>query len=118
MKILENAVKCLKSGGYIIYATCTFSLEENEMVIDSFLQNHPEFRIVPVNERVKNCTADGIAFNGCVCENIGFARRFYPHKSKGEGQFMAVLHNTDEAFDYNKKAFKNNVEIDDTIFRF
>ena len=33
-EILENAVKVLKSGGYIIYATCTFSLEENEMTID------------------------------------------------------------------------------------
>ena len=33
---------------------------------------------------------------GCECENIHFARRFYPHKNKGEGQFMAVLHHTGE----------------------
>ena len=91
-EILENAVKTLKSGGYIVYATCTFSLEENEMTIDAFLERHPEFELVPVNERVQKYTADGVKFEGCRCENIHFARRFYPHIAKGEGQFMAVLH--------------------------
>jgi NOL1/NOP2/sun family putative RNA methylase len=95
-EILDNAVKLLKNGGYIIYATCTFSLEENEMMIDSFLQNHPEFELVPANERVVKSTADGVKFSGCKCENIHFARRFYPYISKGEGQFMAVLHHKGE----------------------
>ena len=62
-------------------------------MIDEFLCNHPEFELVEVNERVKACTAEGIAFDGCRCKNIGYTRRFYPHISKGEGQFMAVLHN-------------------------
>lgn len=90
-EILENAVTVLNSGGYIIYATCTFSIEENEQTIDCFLQNHPEFDLVPVKESVAAHTCDGIRFDGCICENINFARRFYPHKAKGEGQFMAVL---------------------------
>ena len=96
LEILENAVKTLKSGGFIVYATCTFSLGENEMTVDAFLENHPEFEIVPVNKRVAENTADGIKFDGCRCENIHFARRFYPHKAKGEGQFMAVLHHKGE----------------------
>ena len=96
LEILENAVKTLKSGGFIVYATCTFSLEENEMTVDAFLENHPEFEIAPVNKRVAENTADGIKFDGCRCENIHFARRFYPHKAKGEGQFMAVLHHKGE----------------------
>lgn len=98
-EILENAVLTLKSGGYIIYATCTFSLEENEMTIDSFLQRHPDFEILPVNQKVIDHTSEGIRFKGCKCENIHFARRFYPHKSKGEGQFMAVLHHKGEVFE-------------------
>jgi NOL1/NOP2/fmu family ribosome biogenesis protein len=93
-EILENAVKCLKNGGYMIYATCTFSLEENEMLIDEFLSNHPEFELVRVNEAVEKNTSEGIFFDGCKCENINFTRRVYPHKNRGEGQFMAVLHNT------------------------
>lgn len=92
-EILENAVKLLKDGGYIIYATCTFSLEENEMRVDKFLQNHPEFEILPVKDAVKKVTADGILFDGCKNKNITYARRFYPHIAKGEGQFMAVLQN-------------------------
>lgn len=95
--ILENAAIALKDGGYIVYATCTFSLEENEMTVDAFLSEHPEFEIVPVKDNIKNNTSDGIRFDGCKCENICFARRFYPHKSRGEGQFMAVLHNKNES---------------------
>ena len=96
-EILENAARALREGGYIIYATCTFSLEENEMTLDAFLAAHPEFEIVPVKEAVREHTADGIAFAGCRCENIRYARRFYPHTGRGEGQFMAVLHHTGEA---------------------
>lgn len=96
-EILDCAVKMLKTGGYIVYATCTFSLEENEMMIDSFLQKYPEFELVPVSERVRENTADGIHFDGCKCENIHYARRCYPHKTKGEGQFVAVLHDMSES---------------------
>ena len=98
-EILDNATKALKSGGYIVYATCTFSLEENEMAVDAFLNRHPDFEIVPVLDKVKKYTSDGISFEGCSCENIHFARRFYPHKAKGEGQFMAVLHHKGERFE-------------------
>ena len=121
-QILENAVKTLKSGGFIVYATCTFSLEENEMTVDAFLQNHPEFEIYPVNERVAKFTSDGIEFEGCKCKNIRFARRFYPHKAKGEGQFMAVLHHKGEKIPDNfngvskKKADKTVTDfLDDTL---
>lgn len=95
--ILENAAKCLKDGGFIIYSTCTYSLEENEMTVDLFLQNHPDFEIVKVRECVEKVSVDGIFFNGCKTENIKFARRFYPHKNKGEGQFVAVLKNKNES---------------------
>ena len=118
-EILENAVKALKDGGYIVYATCTFSLEENEMAVAAFLEKHPEFEIVPVKEEVKNNTSDGVLFDGCTCENIHFARRFYPHKSKGEGQFMAVLHNKNEYYEVKKKSALSKLEkIDRTVYDF
>lgn len=116
-EILENAVKLLKDGGYIIYATCTFSLEENEMTVDSFLQNHPEFEILPVKDEVVNATADGIFFDGCKENNINFARRFYPHISKGEGQFMAILHNKNQKIE-PIKLIKKEQKIDSLIFDF
>ncbi|MBO5784063.1 MAG: hypothetical protein J6R33_03740 [Clostridia bacterium] len=93
-EILEQAALALRAGGTILYATCTFSLEENEMVVDNFLQKHPTFALVPVPDAVIAHTSDGIAFDGCHCQTISHARRFYPHKSRGEGQFMAVLKDT------------------------
>ena len=121
-EILDNATKALKNGGYIVYATCTFSLEENEMAVDAFLSRHPDFEIVPVLDKVKEHTSDGISFEGCNCENIHFARRFYPHKAKGEGQFMAVLHHKGDKFEGNfvrdsvSKVDKTVTEfLDDTL---
>ncbi len=117
-EILENAAVALKNGGYIIYATCTFSIEENEMTVDSFLNMHPEFELISVKDSVKDNTVDGIFFGGCRCENIHFTRRFYPHKSKGEGQFMAVLHNKNEYIPFKVKNQKSNNKIDKTVFDF
>ena len=117
-EILENAVRCLKPGGYIIYATCTFSLEENEMTVDSFLKKHTDFEIVPVTDRVKNATSDGINFDGCECKNINFARRFYPHKNRGEGQFMAVLHNKQEKEPLKRSPQKQSVKINPVLLDF
>lgn len=116
-KIFENAAKLLKDGGYIIYATCTFSLEENEMTVDKFLQNHPEFEILPVKDAVKKVTADGILFDGCKNKNITYARRFYPHIAKGEGQFMAVLHNKNPKTETVKHPPKQQ-KVDPIVFEF
>ncbi len=116
-EILENAAVCLKNGGYIVYATCTFSIEENEKTVDDFLYNHPKFEIIPVNERVREATVDGIEFEGCRCADIKFARRFYPHKARGEGQFMAVLHNTAPC-DSSYKPVKQNAKIDTAVISF
>ncbi len=115
--ILENAVKVLKDGGFIVYATCTFSLEENEMVIDKFLNSHPEFELIQVKNEVEKHTANGIKFEGCNTKNIHFCRRFYPHISKGEGQFMAVLHNKNIDENFPKSATKT-LKIDAIITDF
>ncbi len=117
-EILENAVKCLKSGGTIIYATCTFSLEENEMTVDAFLKSHPDFEIIPVKEAVQNASSDGIKFDGCACENIHYARRFYPHKTQGEGQFVAVLKHNGEKAPQFKTAKRQVQKIDPVLIAF
>jgi 16S rRNA C967 or C1407 C5-methylase (RsmB/RsmF family) len=43
--ILEAAVRLVKPGGRLAYTTCTFSLEENEVLIAKFLSQHPEFEL-------------------------------------------------------------------------
>ena len=56
----------LKPGGTIVYSTCTFSREENEDVIECFLERHPDFTLEEME-------------------------RFWPHKVDGEGHFVAKL---------------------------
>ncbi len=89
-KILDVASALVKSGGYLLYSTCTFSLDENELQIDDFLKSHPDFSLIPVSDEVQKVTSDGVICDGCN-ESIRLCRRFYPHVSKGEGQFIALM---------------------------
>ena len=116
--ILEHAAAALRPGGYIVYATCTFSLEENEMVVDGFLQEHPEFELTSVREVVRRYTNDGISYDGCKCPNLYDARRFYPHRSRGEGQFMAVLHDKRPCVPRSVEIKKSAVKIDPVVIDF
>jgi 16S rRNA (cytosine967-C5)-methyltransferase len=42
--ILENVSNYVKTGGILVYSTCTVFREENEGVVELFLKKHPEFR--------------------------------------------------------------------------
>lgn len=46
-KILENMSKSLKSGGILIYSTCSIDKRENELVVLDFLDRHKEFFPIP-----------------------------------------------------------------------
>ena len=90
-EILDNIANLVRGGGYLLYSTCTYSLEENEMTVDAFLERHSDYRLIPVKEALQRVTADGIAFEGAKSENLQLCRRFYPHVSRGEGQFIALM---------------------------
>ena len=95
-KILNNAALTVRHGGNLIYSTCTFSLEENEMTIDSFLETHPDFKLRAVPEVLRQASLDGICFDGCKSKDLDKCRRFYPHISPGEGQFFALMQRDDD----------------------
>ena len=44
-EILNNSSKYLNPNGIIVYSTCSIEDEENWMVIDKFLANHPNYII-------------------------------------------------------------------------
>lgn len=44
LSILENVSQCVRAGGRLLYSTCSTEPEENEHVVLSFLERHPEFR--------------------------------------------------------------------------
>ena len=89
-EILDNLAKCVDEGGYLLYSTCTFSTEENEENVSYFLENHPDFSLCEPGEKFDNVTSCGIDE---YCKNFDSknVRRFYPHVSRGEGQFFALF---------------------------
>ena len=48
LRILENQSRYVKSGGMLLYSTCTLVREENEGVVERFLALHPEFKTEPL----------------------------------------------------------------------
>lgn len=48
--ILENASRYLKSGGEIVYSTCTINRRENEDIIHKFLKNNGNFETVDISK--------------------------------------------------------------------
>lgn len=49
-KIIQSASKSVKSGGYLIYSTCTLRKVENENIVSDFLSNNGNFEICPIPE--------------------------------------------------------------------
>ncbi len=92
-KILDCAAECVKSGGKLVYSTCTYAWEENEGVIEYFLKNHPDFHLVKPQVEFGEDAVKEFAPN---VENIEFARRIFNFNG-GEGHFVAVMQRDGEA---------------------
>ena len=88
--ILENAKGLVKAGGYLLYSTCTYSPEENEETLCNFISRNSDFKLVKLKDAINNRTRPGLERFG-KCANVEYARRFYPHVSDGEGQFVALM---------------------------
>ena len=101
-EILKNLAPVVKSGGYLLYSTCTYSKEENEEVVKDFLASHKEFSLCPVNQELKSVTADGL-------DGMTEARRFYPHLTKGEGQFIALMKKDENTSNLPTVLYKESV---------
>lgn len=82
-RILANAAGTVAPGGYILYSTCTFSIEENEKVISWFQSKFPEFSAIKISqvERFQSQLTDTPCY------------RLFPQQGLGAGGFTALLRN-------------------------
>lgn len=78
-RIVADVVPALKNGGYIIYSTCSYSPEENELQVD-WLEQHLGLKYIPLPFAIPEGVID-----------TGKGYRFYSHLVKSEGFFIAVL---------------------------
>lgn len=81
--IVSHAVSSLRSGGFLIYSTCTFNITENENNAAAIAEaNGLEMITLPLPQDwgiVSSCRADVPAL------------RFMPHVTRGEGLFVCVM---------------------------
>ncbi len=81
LEILNKASKIVKTGGRLIYSTCSLEIQENEAVIEKFLFQNTNFKTIVPNVAEKFLTEDGFG-------------RTFPHRDKTDGFFIATLERT------------------------
>jgi 16S rRNA (cytosine967-C5)-methyltransferase len=76
-EILSESVKYLKVGGELLYSTCTLNPEENERVIERFLENNADYSAVD--------------FTAAGYESESGMLTLLPHINACDGFFMAKI---------------------------
>ena len=108
-EILSFAARMVKPGGYLLYSTCTFSIEEDEKNVCRLLSEYPDFHLqeLPlypgieegrVPDKVFPVSESGQTDVGMrAADSFSCCRRFWPHKVEGEGQFAALFKKEEES---------------------
>jgi 16S rRNA (cytosine967-C5)-methyltransferase len=84
-KILQSASRLVKSGGRLVYATCSLLQEENEQIAQAFSAANADFVPMPVNDILQ---AQKIENAEPLCS--GNFLRLWPHVHNTDGFFAAV----------------------------
>lgn len=82
-KILTVASGYLKNGGSLVYSTCTVEREENEGIVERFLEANRDFKPVDITSLIPEKLAKTSASQGYV--------QLYPNIDKTDGFFIAKL---------------------------
>ncbi len=84
LHILDSAYQALKQEGVLVYSTCTYAPEENELVIQKFLAAHKDMELVDCKVKFGRAGLSGFGID----ENN--VRRIFP-MDQGEGHFIAKM---------------------------
>ena len=110
-RIIADALPTLKEGGILLYATCSFSVEENEQMVDWMLT---EYNLTSIS--ITHSSSWGIVTTNTNKNGVGY--RFYPNKLQGEGFFITAFtknNSTNSAYLSSiKNSFATTTEI--TLF--
>lgn len=94
--ILDHAAAMLRPGGRLVYSTCTFSPNENEEVVVAFLAAHPEFSLADtgLSAFFEPGRTDFLPAGIMPPAGLDKTLRVWPHKTAGEGHFIAAFEKT------------------------
>ena len=88
--ILAGSARLVKSGGRLVYATCSLLAEENEAIAEAFSVAHPDFTPLPVGEllaQLKVAEPQSLCSGGIDSQRY---LRLWPHRHQTDGFFAAV----------------------------
>ncbi len=95
--LILSAFQCLRSGGTLVYSTCTLSPEENERVVDFLLRKFPNNAMVVEWELPGLLTSPGVSeWEGKAFVQAEKTKRIYPHQNDTEGFFVAKIRKQEE----------------------
>jgi 16S rRNA (cytosine967-C5)-methyltransferase len=80
-RILEEAAQLVVPGGTLIYSTCTITPEENQNMVEQFLNRHPEYEL---DETITDCWLN------MDKESNGYVQ-FLPFEDEMDGFFIARM---------------------------
>ena len=89
-RILADVWNSLKPGGLLIYSTCTYNTQENEENV-AWICSELGADVLPLD------VPEAWGVTGNLCGTDFPVYRFMPHRTQGEGFFMAVLRKHGEA---------------------
>jgi tRNA (cytosine40_48-C5)-methyltransferase len=87
-RLIEAAARSVKPDGILVYSTCSFAPEENEMVVDRLLQKFSNITVEPIRYGSTGLTKFG---NMTFDNQLNNAQRLYPHIHDTTGFFIARL---------------------------
>jgi 16S rRNA (cytosine967-C5)-methyltransferase len=88
--ILQSAARLLKSGGRLVYATCSILPQENESIAQAFGAAHPEFQPLAVGEVLAQLKVEAAASLCSGGESGQQYLRLWPHRHATDGFFAAA----------------------------
>lgn len=88
VSLLTEAIETLKLDGEIVYCTCSLEPEENELVISKILEQET-VQLIEIDLEGDPGIKDFEEFK--INPQITKTRRLYPHKTRGEGFFIAKM---------------------------
>jgi 16S rRNA (cytosine967-C5)-methyltransferase len=88
--ILQSAARLLKSGGRLVYATCSMLVQENEGIAEAFSQANKDFLPMDVGDILTGLKVTGAAALCSGGENGLRYLRLWPHRHQTDGFFAAV----------------------------
>ncbi|MEG2066982.1 MAG: rRNA cytosine-C5-methyltransferase [Tannerellaceae bacterium] len=105
-RILHDVWGALKPGGLLVYSTCTYNTEEDEENIHYIIEELGA-EALPIPLQPEWQVSGALKHTHPVC-------RFFPHRTKGEGFFLAVLRKVDGDLEVLKSKQKSKKEKSQT----